>query len=50
MLISATAEGKAADQPEPVEIHNGSVALHALLLLNHGRSVPNPVGSMAVAQ
>src|SRR5713101_3082265 len=35
--VAIAAEGKAADQPETVEIHNGSVTLHALLWRPQGR-------------
>ncbi len=35
--VAMAAEGKAADRPEAVEIHNGSVRLHALLWRPRGR-------------
>src|SRR5260370_15134429 len=35
--VAMAAEGKAAEQPETVEIHNGSVTLHALLWRPQGR-------------
>src|SRR5713226_7036648 len=36
-MVAIAAEGNAADQPETVEIHNGSVTLHALLWRPRGR-------------
>lgn len=36
-MVAIATEGNAADQPETVEIHNGSVTLHALLWRPQGR-------------